>query len=674
VSELLGRIRADRWFAHQVLFGRRHPEESCAAHAELVARIHDPSPRFSFEGFRGFGKTTYLEEAAVLRAALGEFRYMVVVSANFRPLALQRLAAIRREFEINRQVEKIFGDMKGPVWRDGEIVLKNNVCIQAVGRDMSVTGLKWHDTRPDALLLDDVEDPNEVRTDVERLATWDWLMKTLIPSMSHPLNDWVRSLGTRRGKGSLPERLERAGWPVLKMPIEHLGPTGERLATWPAKFPLAVVDKMRENYRGDMHTYAQEYMCQPVSEENRTFRESMMRSAARERTFEATWAMYDPARTVGQRSATTGKAVWSYVGRKIVVWAASGHRWLPSEMIEDIFEVAERYDPTWIGVEEDGLNEWVREPLRAEQMRRGMMIPVKPVRAPRSKLSFIGGLQPYFDAGEIELAGDFPDLRAQLLSFPHPPIDVPNALAYALRMRPGSPVHDCQIDDLVALSLPVSPWRPLYSCAHARDGWVTAVLAQFVDGEVHVLADFAHQGSADEWIGAIAAEIGLMGNTRRMSVPASPRGIDALKAPDLAPVAVRRETQWVTPETHFDHWINVGLNQAIARLPAIPLRGGKLSAGYGWLGDSLGRSSRGEPIVKVSEHARWTLKALAGGYCRDARGVEIETGPYRCLMEGLEAWLGLMQQGADDEEETDVGHYATDRMGRRYRSVMPARH
>jgi hypothetical protein len=670
----LERCRRDRWFAHQVLFKRRHPEASCAAHADLVARIHSPEPRFSFEGFRGLGKTTYLEEAAVLRAALGEFRYMVVVSANYRPLALQRIASIKREIEVNRPFQKVFGDMRGAIWQEGQIVLKNGVCIQAIGRDMSVTGLKWHDTRPDALLIDDVEDPDEVRTDVERIQTWDWLMKTLIPSLSHPLTSWIRALGTRRGKGSLPERLENVGWPVLKVPIEHIDIKGVRRATWPEKFPLPVIDQMRANYRGDMHTYAQEYMCQPMSEQDRTFRETLIRAVPREHTFESTWAMYDPARTVGQRSATTGKAVWSYLGRKIVVWAASAHRWMPSEMIEDIFATAERFDPTWVGVEEDGLNEWVREPLRAEPLRRGMVLPVRPVKAPKGKLSFIGGLQPYFDAGDIELAGDFPDLRAQLQSFPHPPIDVPNALAYALRMRPGNPIHDNFTDDHIALDLRLSPWRPLYSCAHARDGWVTAAAVQFVDGALHVLADWAYQGSADEWVATIAQETGLLGHTRRMGSPPMPSGYDALKVPDLTPVPMRRDVVWVAPQIHWDRWMNVGLTQAIGRLPAIPQQGSDVSAGREWLASALVRSARGEEVVQVGQAASWTLKALAGGYCRDQRGVEAETGPYRCLMEGLESWLGLMQLGVEDEGADEMANFAVDRSGRRYRSVMPARH
>jgi hypothetical protein len=47
--------------------------------------------------------------------------------------------------------------------------------------------MKYLDIRPDALLVDDVEDPEEVRSDVERRGTWDWLFNTLLLSLDHPV-------------------------------------------------------------------------------------------------------------------------------------------------------------------------------------------------------------------------------------------------------------------------------------------------------------------------------------------------------------------------------------------------------------------------------------------------------------------------------------------------------
>lgn len=666
-------MRADRWLAHQTIFERRHEQKSSPAHADLVRGIHGPEARLNIEGFRGFAKTTYLEEAAVLRACFGEFRYMAVVSANFRPLALQRMAAIKREFEINRVLRELFGEMKGSIWQEGQIVLRNGACIQAIGRDMSVTGLKWLDSRPDALLIDDVEDPEEIRSDVERLITWDWLMKTIIPSLAHPMHSWVRSLGTRRGNGSLPERLEKAGWKTIKFPIEYQDEKGERRATWPGKFPLSTIDALRWEYRGDMHTFGQEYMCQATSEEARTFKETNFRAVTRERRWEGVYAMYDPARTRGQKSATTGKAVWSWVGRKLVVWQGSAHRWLPNELVDDMFATAEEFDPIWIGVEEDGLNEWLRAPIREEQLRRAVSIPFKPRKAPKGKLDFIRGLQIYFDAGEVEFAGDCGDLKMQLLSFPHPPIDAPNALAYALQMRPGQPIYDNFCDDHIALDLGLALWRPLYLAGNARDGWTTAALIQVFDGRIHMLADWAVEGVPEDTVASITAEARLIGSTMRPGRAQQPRGYAALKLPDAAPVYTRTPAAWVVPLEHFNPWHNSGLIQAIGRLPAQAQRGADEAEGRDYLHTGLAGMAHGDAAVQVAETARWTLRALAGGYCRGRGGTDAEPGPYRCLMEGIEALLGLIRLGAAEDDEEHEPNYAYDRQGRRYVSAMPAR-
>jgi len=51
-------------------------------------------------------------------------------------------------------------------------------------------------------------------------------------------------------------------------------------------------------------------------------------------------------------------------------------------------------------------------------------------------------LQPFFKAGEVIMNQDCPDLVTQLLNHPVGKDDVPNALAFANKMRPGLPVYD----------------------------------------------------------------------------------------------------------------------------------------------------------------------------------------------------------------------------------------
>jgi hypothetical protein len=68
--------------------------------------------------------------------------------------------------------------------------------------------------------------------------------------------------------------------------------------------------------------------------------------------------------------------------------------WAPDQIIDHIFKIAADYHPVIIGIERDGLEEFILQPLRHEQMRRGAIVPIAGYRAPRGKLSFIAALQP----------------------------------------------------------------------------------------------------------------------------------------------------------------------------------------------------------------------------------------------------------------------------------------
>lgn len=640
---LLMELRADRWLAHRFLFKHRHPDESPEAHRELVEAINRPVPRLSIEGFRGVAKTTYTEETALLKAVFREFHNLVIIGPSF-PRACDRIDAIANEIDVNPYFEEkdgLFGKLRGEIWQSGKLVLSSGICIQALGRDQAITGLKFRQWRPDAFLIDDIEDPEEKRTDAEREETWRWLKQTFQPCLDDPLYSWGRFLGTRRGSNSLPERLEKDGMPTLKLPIERIGDSGERIATWPAKFGLAKIDELKHDYRGDMTLYAQEYMCEATSAVDRTFRKETMLVVPRVRTWEATYAMYDPARTVGAKSATTGKAVWSWVRNRLVIWDAAAELWLPDALIADIFEVNEKFGPIWIGVEEDGLNEWIRQPLRQEQARRGTAVPIRPVRAPRGKLDFIRGLQPFFKSGEVEFAVSLPDLESQLLSFPHGRIDAPNALAYALAMRPGEPIYDGFSQDHIVETALVDRSHPLWLACNATKGLVTAVALQYWAGRTRILGDWAFELEPSEAVPLLVREVGM---------------------------AYQKTPIVCCGQAHYDRYMNIGLVQAFQRVPLTVEPGTDGPSGRTWLRDEFGRLTREAPAVQISTEAKLTLNALAGGYARmmgrsGGLGDEAEPGLYRVLMEGLEACLGRM---AINEEVDNNANFSYTPDGRRY--------
>jgi hypothetical protein len=509
-------------------------------------------------------------------------------------------------------------------------------------------------------------------------------MMTLLPALDNPVTTWARVLGTRRGSGSLPERCEKAGWMTRKFPIEYIDEEGRRAATWPGKFPLTAVDALLEMYRGDMHTYMQEFMCQSTSETARVFARSDLRCEPRVRPpWAAVYAMYDPARTATRTSATTGRAVWSWFGSRLHFWRLDPHLWLPDQIISDLFETWGQFQPVWLGFEEDGLNEWALQAIRAEMVRRRQVLPLLPVRAPRNKSAFIGGLQPFCRAGEVTFDGpesDFREAIDQFLSFPRGRIDAPNAAAYALSLRPGSPVYDGFGEEHIAETLEVVAGKPLYLAGNSDGSVVAAALVQRDGGQIRVLADWVREGRPDEVAGEIHAEAALFAETgvvERRTVYGE--GADLYKMPAEVERYRRFPLRWIVPSWHRESYRNVGLIQAVRAIPQQISPAGADGAGRGIaiIAGQLATRQRGQPNYIVSSLAGWTLRAMAGGYAkplgaRGLPGIQPDSGIYQVLMEAIESFAAVGTE-ADAALGDDGQPVAYDRRGVAYRSVIPAR-
>lgn len=648
LHEIVERLSRNRPLAHETLFKARHPNATPEFHAELINLWHGNRPNICFIAFRGSGKSTLSEEGLVIKTVLHEFENAIIFGASF-DLAAQRLHAVRREFEKNEELLQIFGDLRSQPWADDKLEFTNGVVIQAMGRGQSMRGTKEETKRPDFILLDDIEDRESVRTPEARKKVGDWLFGDVIPAGDY--KPVVRMLANDLHPECIPNQLKNpdSDFLVKVYPWEYLDAGGERRATWPGRFPLEFIDKKRlQLYAlGRAAEYAQEYMCQSEVQDDKPFRIQDFRIVPRVRSWEGTYAMFDPARTVGANSALTGWAVWSWIGTKLIVWEAGGKKLLPNEIVSKVFEVFKEFNCVEVGVEEDGLNQFLLQPLRHEATKRRILLPLKPMKAPNGKNDFIRGLQPFFLAHEVEFTRDLPELKGQLLSFPSGLKDIPNALAYALKMRPGAPVYEDFGLRHVAEELQCLESRTAFIVLNATRSYTTGALVQALDGTVRIYRDWAREGSPGEIVGDIIREARLEAGQ------------------DVTPL--------IGPQ-HYDKYTNVGLQQAIARIPMEVRRGGPYDAGKAEIRRLLQKDSRDMPALLVSSRARWTLNALSGGYARlvNPQGMIVdfaEEGIYRTLMEGVENFTSTMKFQSSEQDYSP--NYAYTKEGTRYLTSAP---
>jgi hypothetical protein len=232
------------------------------------------------------------------------------------------------------------------------------------------------------------------------------------------------------------------------------------------------------------------------------------------------------------------------------------------------------------------------------------------------------------------------------LSFPSGKIDFPNALAYALLMRPGQPVYEDFSRQHVAEELGAHADAPVFLCLNAIQSLTTAVACQFVGKALHILADWVREGDPGAVLGEIVRDAGLaVGRLLRLSAPSS----------------------------HFRNYGTVALRGAVRRLPAELRSGGDILKGRAELRALLQQQTRGLPALQVSRAARWTLNAFAAGYARAVtrQGMvseEANDGLYRVLMEGLESFAATAKIAGEDDRDR---RYAVGPDGRRYLTVSP---
>jgi len=645
------RLMAEPWLAHQILFKARHPASTPAFHLEIVALWHSSTPKVLIQAFRGAAKSTLAEEAIIVQALFRQYHNGIILGETYER-AVERLRAIKHELETNPIIQNLFGGQVGTTWAESKIVLTNGVIIQAFGRGQSLRGSKHLDYRPDRAFADDIENEDSVVSPEAIEKTKVWLMATVLPALEP--DALVRINGTPLHPRSVICQLAQdPAWICRVYPILYKDDAGAERAIWPERFPLADIEKKRADYQrlGMANSFAQEFMCQSEDPATKPFSEGLIRvDASLVRTWHAVYACVDPARSVRSTSASTGVAIWSWLGNRLIVWDAFAGFWMPDEIVKQIFEIDSTYSPVTIGIERDGLEEFILQPLRHEQLKRGYSIPIRALRAPEGKIAFISGLQPYFKAGEVVFAKECKQAREQFLNFPSGRIDIPNALAYALALRGGQPVYDNFNAAHVAIALATNPRRPLFLAVHSDGRCTACVLVQVLDGQLHVLADRVREGEPALYLGDMIQELTL--------------GLPADRPP-----------RFVIPPGHYASFSAVGLRAALRALQAEHTRGGDITVGRNVLNDHLARLAHGRPALQVAQAARWTLNGFAGGYHRElAKSGTLTAEPtqnaYRVLFEALESFAAILQTAARDDEDMQP-HYDYTPDGRRFITSRP---
>jgi predicted phage terminase large subunit-like protein len=157
----------------------------------------------------------------------------------------------------------------------------------------------------------------------------------------------------------------------------------------------------------------------------------------------------DPALALSKDADYTGMVVAGmFANRMIRVVDRRRVRVVPSELVDNVFELVAKWRLHRVGIETFAFQKTLKYDIQSEQRRRGVFFSIDELgrrnsgrgEPQLSKEARVRRLQPYFEQGLVEVRGDMQDLVEELLAFPRGKHDdLIDALSYQLDYLVPSP-------------------------------------------------------------------------------------------------------------------------------------------------------------------------------------------------------------------------------------------
>lgn len=216
---------------------------------------------------REHGKTVRWSFAYALWCVLtGKRRYILLIGAS-ADSARENLSNIKIELEENDDIIEDFGDLKGKVWRDNRLELTNGTCIQSKGAGASMRGTRFHQYRPDLIILDDVLKDDAVDSVSQRNKTSRWLKRVVFNLGKESFIIWVNTVF--HGDDPISRLCDEVRGGSLKrwiaVRLSCLCPDGSAL--WPEYWSVEELEEKRAQL--GFSIFSTEYMNEPLSDEER---------------------------------------------------------------------------------------------------------------------------------------------------------------------------------------------------------------------------------------------------------------------------------------------------------------------------------------------------------------------------------------------------------------------
>lgn len=391
---------------------------------------------------RGHAKSTVVSFLlAIYRIVMQERRFIVIVSES-EEKAKDFVIRLRDELEYNKKLIRDFsleGKYKTTDWSKTDFITETGIRVTAKGAGQSLRGMIFKDTRPDMVILDDIETNETAGTDT----VLTYVLSNVLPAMNKRGVWDVCYVGTIiKDMATLHRMLINEEWVSAKW--EAIDDNEEMIA--PMLLPKKEYIRSKRMYEslGKMSVFYAEMHNNPmVADDAMTFKQSSFQYYNEIPDNVRYFIAYDPALPPSGRTklkrvdksaivvlATDSSQNWYIV--KIVA-----NRDTPAKNRELIYNLAAKYNPYVVWMETIAAQRAMYLEIKSEMRMKGIKFPFREIPSHSGgKEARIEQLEPLYESGRIFHNKDdklTTDLERELLLFGRTPHDdISDALSFFL--------------------------------------------------------------------------------------------------------------------------------------------------------------------------------------------------------------------------------------------------
>lgn len=459
-------------------------------HAELCSKLGDvsesPTKKIGWGAPRGHAKSAYLTNIFPLHGIVYEYKNYIIIISETVSMSQNFIEYLSTNLKENPKLRQDFGEILSINSRHNQednkesFITHTDIKVQASSIGGQLRGSRFRQSRPDLLILDDIESAKNTNTQDLRDKNLHWYNSVIEP-IGDPDKTSIIYMGTLvHGQGLLPNVLSRPEYDskiysaVVQEPdrgdlwdefqdiltnIENENRLDDAHrfyhvnrdemdegveVLWETRF--SYFDLMIKKADVGSRAFASEYLNLPSDEESSIFKEEYFQYFERGDLFlDGTnnvpfkydlYGFWDIA--MGKNNRSDYNAVVIIAKDRstgaIYVVEAWAQKCRPHQALDKVVEFIQKYKPRVFGVETiQAQYEFYRQlqaRLSEENIYGTRVMDVNPVT---KKDQRIEALEPLFEQGYIKVLKSHRLLKEMLLQYPsHPHDDLPDALAGAL--------------------------------------------------------------------------------------------------------------------------------------------------------------------------------------------------------------------------------------------------